>query len=63
VGNFCCPCIGREEGGGGDRWDVNPEGLATAGIVLGSIGLVTRGIFWVLASACDCLLEINYRCR
>jgi len=31
------------------------KGLATAGIVLGSIGLVTGGLFWVLASACDCL--------
>jgi hypothetical protein len=31
------------------------KGAATAGIVLGAIGLVAGVIFFILASACDCL--------
>jgi hypothetical protein len=31
------------------------KGLATAGIVLGAIGLVLGGFVWIVASTCDCL--------
>src|SRR6476660_10586090 len=31
------------------------KGLATAGVVLGAIGLVVGGFAWLVASACDCL--------
>jgi hypothetical protein len=31
------------------------KGFATAGIVLGAIGLVVGGFVWIAASLCDCL--------
>jgi len=31
------------------------KGLATAGVVLGAIGLVAGVYVWVVASTCDCL--------
>jgi hypothetical protein len=31
------------------------KGLATAGVVLGAIGLVAGGYVWIVASVCDCL--------
>jgi hypothetical protein len=31
------------------------KGLATAGIVLGAIGLAVGGFVWIVASTCDCL--------
>ena len=31
------------------------KGLATAGVVLGVIGLVAGGYVWIVASTCDCL--------
>ena len=31
------------------------KGLATAGVVLGAIGLVAGAYVWVVASTCDCL--------
>jgi hypothetical protein len=31
------------------------KGLATAGVVLGAIGLVAGGYDWIVASVCDCL--------
>jgi hypothetical protein len=31
------------------------KGLATAGVVLGVIGLVVGGFVWIAASICDCL--------
>jgi hypothetical protein len=31
------------------------KGLATAGVVLGAIGLVSGAYVWVVASTCDCL--------
>ena len=31
------------------------KGFATAGVVLGVIGLVAGGYVWVVASTCDCL--------
>ena len=31
------------------------KGFATAGVVLGGIGLVVGGYVWIVASTCDCL--------
>jgi len=31
------------------------QGLATAGVVLGAIGLVVGGFVWIAAATCDCL--------
>jgi hypothetical protein len=31
------------------------KGLATAGVVLGVIGLFVGGYVWIVASTCDCL--------
>jgi hypothetical protein len=31
------------------------KGLATAGVVLGAIGLVFGGLVWIAAATCDCL--------
>jgi len=31
------------------------KGLATAGIVLGAIGLAAGGFVWIVASTCNCL--------
>jgi hypothetical protein len=35
--------------------EASGKGLATAGIVLGAIGLAVGGFVWIVASTCDCL--------
>ena len=46
--------LGRKARRGTVRGDTG-RGVATAGIVLGSIGLLTGAIVWIVASSCDCL--------